>query len=68
MGDGAVLTIEGAARLVRSGVFVPGDLVGATEYGHALYAGPQGTLIARPSGPRPAGVHAVPAASWAVAQ
>lgn len=61
------MTIEGASRLVKANVFAVGQLIGLTEHGHALYCGPQRTLVARPTGPRPEGVESIPAASRMVA-
>jgi hypothetical protein len=50
------VTTQGAISLIKAGLFIPGDLVGVNEHGHAIYAGPGRVPIVRVHGPRPDGV------------
>jgi hypothetical protein len=51
-----VVTVEGAAKLMRAGMFAGDELIGLTEEGHALYSTPFGRVSLRPGGIRPEGV------------
>jgi hypothetical protein len=64
MAEPKILSIEGAAKLVRAGLFTVGELIGVTEHGgHALCCGPGRSLVARPAGIRPEGCIPIPASS-----
>ena len=52
MTEPKIVTVDGAARLARGGLFVRGQLIGVTEHGAAVYAYDR-TIIVRPAGIRP---------------
>jgi hypothetical protein len=56
-----LVTIEGAARLCRAGMFADQELIGVTEFGHAVYNSHK-TIVVRVQGPRPAGTEVAPIA------
>ena len=49
------VSVEGAAKLARAGLFTRDELVGVDEHGAAIYAYDT-TIIVRPRGVRPDGV------------
>ncbi len=62
MADNKVVTISGASKLAKAGVFAPGEYIGITKHGHAIYHHGGGIIVVRPAGPRDDWQQPLPAA------